>query len=177
VRYAIFIIGMLIGFGFQTNAQTMNTSVNTRAKFKSIFMYKFAQYIEWPDAYKQVDFVIGVVGDDELANQLERDATTKNINSQSVVVKRFKSPGEVSKCNVIYISGNSATDVEPYFIKAKQYKCLIVTEGAGMLERFAAINFIVVGSQIKYEMNRKLFRDQDLVVSNSLENLATRVIN
>lgn len=158
-------------------SQTMNTAVNTRAKFKSLFIYKFAQSIEWPTAYKQGDFIIGIVGDDALANNLEMAAKTKNINSQKVIVKRINSTSDMSQCHVIYISGKTAGEVEPYATKAKDYSCLIITEGPGMIDRLAAINFIVVGNQIRYEMNRKLFRDQDLVVSNSLENLATKVIN
>lgn len=158
-------------------AQTMNTSVNTRAKFKSLFIYKFAQSIEWPESYKQGEFIIAVVNDDDLAKNLEIAAKTKSINSQPVVVKRISSPSELSKCHVVYITGKTAGEVEPYSTKAKQYNCLIITEGPGMIDRYAAINFIVSGNLIKYEMNRKLFRDQDLVVSNSLENLATKVVN
>lgn len=176
MKKLLLIISLIVGFAVFAEAQTMNTNVNTRAKFKSLFIYNFAKSIEWPEAYKQGDFVIGVVNDDELAKNLEMAAQAKNINSQAVVVKRFSSVSEVSKCHVIYVNGSTAGEVEPYVAKAKQYSCLIVTEGVGMIDR-AAINFIVVGNQIKYEMNRKLCRDQGLVVSVSLENLATKVIN
>lgn len=155
----------------------MNTSVNTRAKFKSLFIYKFAQSIEWPEDYKKGNFIIAVVNDDDLAKNLEMAARTKSINSQPVVVKRYSSVSEVEKCHVMYISGKTAGDVEPYSKKAQGYSCLIITEGPGMIDRLAAINFIVSGNLIKYEMNRRLFKDQSLVVSNSLENLATRVVN
>lgn len=177
VKRLLLIFTLLAGFTLIADAQSMNTAVNTRAKFKSLFIYKFAQSIEWPAAYKQGDFVIGIVGDEPLAKNLEMAAKTKSINSQKVIVKRFSNVSEVTKCHAIYISGKTAGEVEPYVQKAKEYSCLIITEAPGMLDRLAAINFIVVGNQIRYEMNRKLFRDQSLVVSNSLENLASRVIN
>lgn len=167
----------MAGFALVAEAQTMNSSVNPRAKMKSLFIYKFAQAIEWPDAYKQGDFIIGVVNDDDLAKNLEIAALTKSLNSQSVVVKRFQNASEVSKCHVMYISGSTAAEIEPYSTKAKQYSCLIITEASGIIDRYSAINFIVAGSMIKFEMNRKLFRDQSLVVSNSLESLAARVVN
>ena len=94
-----------------------------------------------------------------------------------MVVKSYKTPGEVGKCHILYISGKSASEVEPYFNKAKQFSTLIITEAPGLLEKYSAINFIVAGNLIKYEMNRKLFKDQGLVVSNALENLATNVVN
>jgi hypothetical protein len=154
----------------------MNT-MNTRAKFKATYILNFAKYTEWPAAYKQGDFVIGVVGDDDLALNLETAAKTKKVNSQTLIVKRFKSVSEVTKCHLLYVAGSAAGKVEPYINKAKEYNCLTVTEGKGFIERTSAINFVVVGAAMKYEMNKSLFKQQDLIVSNTLENLATKVIN
>ncbi|GAB4385054.1 MAG: hypothetical protein Kow0075_16910 [Salibacteraceae bacterium] len=78
---------------------------------------------------------------------------------------------------MLYIGGSSAADVEPYAAKAKKHSTLIITEGTGLVERLACINFIVLGNQIRYEMNRRLCKEAGLVVSNSIENLATRVVN
>jgi hypothetical protein len=141
-----------------------------------MYILNFTKYTEWPASYKQGDFIIGVVGDDDLAGHLETIAKTKKVNSQSVVIKRFSSPSEVTKCHLLYVNGN-ASQVEPYAKKAKEFNCLIVTEGSGLIDRLSAINFIVVGTAIKYEMNKALFKEQDLIVSNTLENLAAKVIN
>ncbi len=157
--------------------QTSMNTMNTRAKFKSMYILNFTKYTEWPAAYKQGDFVIGVVNDDDLAKNLEAISKTKKINSQNLIVKRFASADQVTKCHLIYIAGKSAGEVEPYAEKARQFNCLIVTEGNGMINGIAAINFVVVGAQLKYEMNKALFKSQDLIVSNTLENLATKVIN
>ena len=157
--------------------QTSMNTMNTRAKFKSMYILNFTKYTEWPADYKQGDFIIGVVNDADLARNLEEVAKTKKVNSQNIIVKRFSSPSEVTKCHLMYISGRTAGEVDPYAAKAKQYNCLIVTESSGTLNSLAAINFVVVGTQLKYEMNRALFKSQDLIVSNTLENLATRVIN
>ena len=157
-------------------AQGGMAQMNTRARFKSIYIMNFTKYTEWPSDYKQGDFIIGVVNDDALAAELEKIGQQKKINSQNLVVKRFKSPAEVTKCHLLYVDG-AAAEVEPYVQKAKQYNCLIVTEGSGLIDKLSAINFIVVGNAIKYEMNRAMFKEQKLIVSNSLENLAAKVIN
>jgi hypothetical protein len=177
VRKLLLIISLFMGLAITANSQTMNTSVNTRAKFKSLFISKFASSIEWPSAYKQGDFIMAVINDDALAKNLEIMANTKSINSQKVVVKTYTSAADVERCHVIYIAGKTASEVEPYAKKALSYSSLIITEGPGMVDKYSAINFIVSGNLIKYEMNRKLFKDQELVVSNSLEKLATRVVN
>lgn len=154
----------------------MNTSVNTRAKMKGIFMLKFAQSTEWPAEYKQGEFVIAVINDDDLAKTLEMTTKTKGVNSQPVKVKRYTSSAEVEKCHVMYIGGKSAGEIEPFAKKANNYNTLIITETPGVIDRTSCINFVVSGSLIKYEMNTKLMKDQGLVVSNSLEKLAFKVI-
>lgn len=156
--------------------QTMSTT-NTRAKFKSLFIYNFTKYTEWPESYKKGDFVIGVVGDGDLADALEQAAKTKKINSQNVVIKRISSTDDISKCHVLYVNGKTAAEVSPFIDKAKDFSCLVITEGSGMIESVAAINFIIVGSAIKFEMNKSRFESRDLIVSNSLDRLATNVIN
>ena len=156
--------------------QGMSTT-NTRAKFKSLFIYNFTKYTEWPENYKKGDFVIGVVSDSDLADALEQAAATKKINSQNVVVKRINSTDDISQCHVLYVNGKTSAEVSPFIEKAKGFSCLIITEGTGMIESVAAINFVIVGSAIKFEMNKSRFENRDLIVSNSLDKLATKVIN
>ena len=177
VKNFLLAISLIMGLALSSMSQTSMNTMNTRAKFKATYILNFAKYAEWPAAYKQGDFIIGVVGDNDLALNLETAAKTKKINSQTLVVKRFKSPAEVSKCHLIYVAGASTSAVDPYINKAKEYNCLTVTEGKGLIERTSAINFVVVGAAMKYEMNKSLFKQQDLIVSNTLENLATKVIN
>ncbi len=177
VKYFLLVISLILGLAFSSVGQTSMNTMNTRAKFKATYIVNFAKYTEWPAAYKQGDFIIGVVGDNDLALNLETAAKTKKINSQAMIVKRFKSPDEVTKCHLIYVSGKSVSEVDPYIKKAKEYNCLTVTEGRGLIDRTSAINFIVVGAAMKYEMNKSLFKQQDLIVSSTLENLATKVIN
>ncbi len=177
VKKILLVISIILGLALSSMGQASMNTMNTRAKFKATYILNFAKYTEWPAAYKQGDFIIGVVNDDDLALNLETAAKTKKINSQNLVVKRLKSPSEVTKCHMIYVSGASVGAVEPYINKAKEFNCLTITEGKGLIERTSAINFVVVGAAMKYEMNKSLFNQQDLIVSNTLENLATKVIN
>lgn len=155
--------------------QTMN-KLNTRAKMKSMYISNFTKYTEWPADYKQGEFVIGIVDDDELAAMMESMAKTKTVNGQKMVVKKFNSPSEVTKCHLIYIGGKSTGEVQPYITKVNNFSCLIVTEGTGLIDNLSAINFLTVAGPLKFEMNKKTFKNQELIVSTLLENLATKVI-
>ena len=120
--------------------------------------------------------MVGVVNDDALATMMETMAKTKTINGQKMVIKRFSSPSEITKCHLIYVAGKASGEVQPYVSIASKFSCLIVTEGAGLIDNLSAINFLTIAGPLKFEMNKKTFNNQELIVSTLLENLATKVI-
>jgi hypothetical protein len=175
VKKLLLIISLICGLTVISLGQTMN-KLNTRAKMKSMYISNFAKYTEWPAEYKQGEFVVGVVNDDALATMMETMAKTKTINGQKMVIKRFSSPSEITKCHLIYVAGKASGEVQPYVSKVSKFSCLIVTEGAGLIDNLSAINFLTIAGPLKFEMNKKTFNNQELIVSTLLENLATKVI-
>ncbi|MEZ4722252.1 MAG: hypothetical protein R2813_10295 [Flavobacteriales bacterium] len=136
-------------------AQTMNTSVNIVRRNSKPFPSTERVYNHRPVAGRlQGDFVIGVVNDDDLAKS-EIAAKNKSVNSQRLLLSDLAALLQSFKNVVIYVGGSSG-EIEPS-IKQKQYKCLSMLKDR--IAELFAINFIVACS-LKYEMNRKLFRDQ-----------------
>jgi len=150
--------------------------IDTRAKFKSIFIYNFTKYVEWPEAYREGDFVIGVVGGSSLYGMLKSSSKDKKVNNQTVVVKKFASIDEVDKCHILYIS-EDFKDVAGAVAKIKEHNTLVVTEGPGLVDNYSAINFVVVANALKFELNKGNIKKYNLTMSNSLERLATKVVN
>ena len=54
--------------------------VDTNSKMKAIFIMNFTKLIEWPKAYREGDFVVGVVGESPLYTELIKMAKTKTDN-------------------------------------------------------------------------------------------------
>lgn len=142
------------------------------AKIKVIFIYNFTKYIEWPDNYKQGDFIIGVLGESDLIGELSNLAQTKSIGSQKCVVKSFASVKEITKCHMLYIPQEKSDLFKDVLKKASGMNTLIITEKEGLARQGAVINFVSVDNKQKFELNKTNAGKYGLKVSSNLSTLA-----
>lgn len=49
------------------------------ARAQAMFMYNFTKFFDWPQTEKTGDFVMGVLGDRDLASELERATSGKKM--------------------------------------------------------------------------------------------------
>ena len=82
------------------------------AKFHSGFIYHFTKYIEWPEAMRNGNFVIAVVGDSDVSQYLEELAKTKTVGTQKIVIKKCKSVAEAKGSHIIYLSDSKIGDFD-----------------------------------------------------------------
>src|SRR5688572_29928546 len=147
--------------------------LDTTTKIKAEFLYNFTKYIEWPAAYKQGNFVIAVIGNNTLYNDLISLFTGKILGTQKYEVKYFAKPADlIGTCHLIYLPPDFTGSVSEVTSKVKGKSTLIVTDKPGLAKQGAAINFIYIDNKQKFEMNKSNIEKYDLKVSSSLVNLA-----
>lgn len=148
---------------------------DTNTKIKAVFLYNFTKYIEWPQQYKSGNFVIGVLGDEGFAKELDVFFSTKTLGSQHFEVKSFAKPSDITLSHMVFISPNYTGSITDVNKKISGKSTLLVTEKNGMAKQGAAINFIVIENKQKFELNKSNAEKQNLKVSSSLMNLAILV--
>ena len=75
---------LFAGFG-ASSAQAAQFSVDA---VKAAYLFRFAQYVEWPGAPSDDPFVIAVSGAEEVAVHLERLLPGMTVNNRRVIVRR-----------------------------------------------------------------------------------------
>ena len=151
-------------------------TLDTSTKIKAQFLYNFTKYIEWPAAYKQGNFVIAVIGNNKLYNDLNTFFTGKMLGTQKYEVIYFAKPADImTTCHLIYLPTDFTGNIADVIAKVKNKSTLIVTDKAGMAKKGAAINFTYVDNKQKFEMNKSNIEKYALKVSSSLSNLAIMV--
>src|SRR6266571_553649 len=68
------------------------------SKIQAIFLYKFIEYVHWPDSRKEL--VIGIVGETEVQDEFEKMLKARGNNN--LTVKKIKTD-EASTCDVIFL--------------------------------------------------------------------------
>jgi hypothetical protein len=153
----------------------MDATIDTNAKIKAVFIYNFTKYIEWPQSYKEGEFTIGIVGETPLYSELIKMTETKKVANQTLEVKKFESPSEVTKCHLLYICKDKSSNIADIIKKLKNNSTLLVTEENLLMEKGAGINFIIKDNRQKFELNKGNVEKYKLKISSNLEALAFTV--
>jgi len=168
-KNAIILVSLLIlNSGFKVG-------IDTNSKMKAIFIMNFTKLIEWPQPYREGNFIVGVIGDSPLYSELTKMAKTKKVANQSLQIKKFNTINDIDKCHILYVSQNKSGDMGAVIAKVKFYNTLIITEKQGLVERGAGINFVIKNNRQKFELNKKNVEKYKLKVSSNLEALAFTV--
>jgi hypothetical protein len=169
-KIVIILVSLLIlSSGFKTGL------VDTNSKMKAIFIMNFTKLIEWPASYREGNFVVGVVGESPLFNELSKMATTKKVANQSLQIKKYSSFADIDDCHILYVSQGKSDGIADILKKVKSNSTLIVTEEQGLVDKGAGINFIIKDNRQKFELNKKNVEKYKLKVSSNLEALAFTV--
>lgn len=139
---------------------------------KAMFLYNFSRLIKWPDANSQGDFIFGVLGNQEVYNDLVTITTGKKVGTQTIVVKLFKDPSQISACHVLFVANNKLDQFNDILSRLQNKSSLIVTEKKGMVNSGATIDFVIADNKLRYMVSEENARKNNLVLSRNLQDLA-----
>lgn len=149
---------------------------SSNSKIKATFLYNFTKYIDWPEKYKEGNFVIGVLGTSSFYNDLNALLSTKTVGNQKFEIKSYTSIESINGlCHILFIPAENSNLLPDVLKKMKGKSSLIVTEKAGMTKQGAAINFIIENNKQRFELNKANIEKYNLKVSSTLEALAIKV--
>jgi hypothetical protein len=139
--------------------------------YKTIFIYNFIKYIEWPT--ENTDFTIAIYkGNSTIQNAFNQMAVKKSSATQSYSIKNISSLEETASAQILFIPYEQSDILEEAAAIARKKPLLIITEKGGLIEKGSGINFIVVDGKLRFELNRKVLEAAKLRVSSNLLNLA-----
>ena len=135
-------------------------------KFKALFIYNFTKYIEWPSKGSQ-HFVIMVLGDSPIVNELNTIAQVKKVGSSAISVKKVQSVGEVTDCQIVYVS-NSKSRLAPDVIARLQGKNVLVITDELIGKSGFGINFVVKDGKQAFEVSKGSIENNGLKINSGL---------
>jgi hypothetical protein len=151
-------------------------SEEANAKIKAIYIYNFTKYIEWPENYKEGNFVVGVLGTNTaLVTELTKMAASKTVGTQKFEIKAVASPTDCAKCHIVYIQSDNSGQLSDVIGKVKGKSALIVTDKSGLATKGAGINFFIDGNKQKIELNKSNIEKYKLKVASTLVEMAVQV--
>ncbi len=135
-------------------------------------MFNFIKYIQWPNEAEGGDFVVGVMGEDDVFNTLKAWYDGKPKGSKKYVVKKLASASEAATCSVVYLGKNKSKEFENIKNASSGKPVLTITDSFNLGQKGSCINFKVIDGKLKFELNQAAVTGSSLKVSSALSSMA-----
>jgi len=149
----------------------------TDYKVHANIIYRFTKYIQWPENKQSGDFIIGVVGDSPLYDELGTLTANKSVGNQRIVIKKLSASAASYTCQMLFISQEESNNLKRIAFVTADQPVLLITEKNGLAKMGSCINFIIVDDRLKLEINKNNVLSRNLDIASDLLKLATIITN
>ena len=174
----------------ETGTAQTNSLQASEQTIKAAFLFKFAEYVDWPAAPIQpvdspfgaalVDpadspFVFGVLGSGALADELLRMTADRTLDERPIRVRRLTARDVIDDLQVLFIAADQEDKLGDLLSSARGRPILTVTESEGALANGSVINFTVNGERVRFEVSLGAAQVNSLRLNSRLLAVAERV--
>lgn len=138
---------------------------------KAVFLFNFAQFVEWPpDSFPEAStpFVIGVLGDDPFGKSLDEIVANEVIRKRRIVVRRHRDVQEISICHILYIGASEAPKLNHILAALDGRHILTVGDTDLFTTHNGIIQFRLVENKLRLRINVEAARMAKLSISSQL---------
>ena len=105
--------------------------VSSEYQVKAVFLFNFAQFVEWPErAFAKSDspLVIGIVGEDPFGAYLDDLVKGEKVGARPLVVRRGQRPEEIPDSHILFISRSVGADLPKVLEQLRGRSVLTVSD-------------------------------------------------
>ena len=138
---------------------------------KAVFLYNFAQFVEWPaNAFEGPDspLVIGVLGLDPFGSFLDETVRGERVNGRPLVVRRYRSVSEIERCHILFISGSESAEAVRVAATMKERGVLTVCDWESSNWEGSMVRFVMDHGRVKLRINLEAAKQAGLNISSKL---------
>ena len=143
---------------------------------KAAFLYRFVDYVRWPEAvFPRSDspIVIGVLADATTVAEVQAVASGRVVRGHPLVVRQVRE-GDLGGLQVLFI-GEGANARLQRIIRSVEGSVLIVTEAEDGLAHGSVINFVIAERRVRFEVALQPAAARSLTIASGLLSVAINV--
>lgn len=141
---------------------------------KAAFLYNFVKFVEWPAqafADNRAPIIIGVVGNDPFGAKIDQMIVGKIAHGRPLLLKRFPNLRALTFCHIVFICSSERNNLRQA-LAATGPGVLTVGETEQFTQTGGIINFTIVNSKVRFEINHVAAEQAGLRISSKLLNLS-----
>ena len=140
-------------------------------KLKAVFLFNFAQFVEWPArAFPEptAPLVIGVLGDDPFGAYLDDLVNDEKIGDRPLIVRRYKRTEDIAECHIVFICRSEAKDLGKIVTRLKDRSLLTVSDADTFTRQGGMVRFALENGKIRLRINVEAAKACDLTISSKI---------
>lgn len=145
--------------------------VSREYQLKAVFLFQFAQFVQWPDTAfpdTKSPLVIGVLGQDPFGTLLDEIVQGEKSGERPLVVQRYRRTEEIDHCHVLFIGASEASRLNRILAELKGRSILTVADAEDFARRGGMVHFFTENNRIRLRINLDAVRSAGLVPSSKL---------
>jgi YfiR/HmsC-like len=163
---------LVIGATASAPADTVaQTSASPEYQLKAVFLFNFAQFVEWPaSAFPAPDtpLVIGVLGEDPFWAYLDETVRTEKVNGRPLEVQRYRGVADIGTCHILFVSRREEGRLQAVLDSLRGRSILTVSDADRFASRGGMIRFVTDRNRIRLRINLDAAKAANLTLSSKL---------
>jgi hypothetical protein len=146
-------------------------SVAPEYQVKAVFLYNFAQFVEWPaSAFPDSagPLVICVLGEDPFGPYLDETVRGETVQAHPLIVQRSRHVEEIRSCHILFVGQQEQERLDEILGTLKGRPALTVSDAEGFAKRGGMIRFVTERNRIRLRINLQAARAANLTLSSKL---------
>ncbi len=144
-------------------------------QFKALFLYNFAQNLNYPEGSINGKFTITVIGDSEVASELKELSKSRKVGSHSLIIKETTSLENNEDSQIIYLAESQSSQMPILKSYLKNKPVLLVGNQKGLHSQGAGICFVMVNGKLRFEICSKNIEEHGIKCSSKLTSLGIAI--
>ena len=167
---AIVALASLIAATTPTHAATYSEDA-----VKAAYLYRFTQYVEWPESALGLPFTIAVMGAPGVAAELRRLLPGHTIKNGAAQVREIGRMQDLGAAQMLYIGTPQLDRAHDAISLIAARPVLVVSDIEHGLLTGSVLNFVMIEHRVRFEVSLTAAERSQLRISAELLGVATRV--
>jgi hypothetical protein len=162
---------VLVAWSAPPPADAPEPAPESEQAIKAAFLFKFLSYVEWPAGALRgtsAPIVLGVLGDDAMADTLRATVARRRIGQHPVEVRSVTEADALDGVHLLFIGGTESAALPRLAPEAQRRSVLLVTEFDHALEEGTVINLVVVDNRVRFEVSLEAAERSNLKLSSRM---------
>ena len=154
------------------------TSPPPEYQLKAVFLFNFAQFVEWPArAFGAPDapLIIGVLGHDPFGSYLDELVHGEKVGAHLLAVRRFNRADDITECHILFVSPSEGESLEKTMDRLRGRSVLTVSDLESFTREGGMVRFATENGKIRLRINVEAAKACELKISSKILRPATVV--